>query len=245
MYNLPEHRHAYLMAVNHFDNIQKLHEHSVGSVRVMRPPAGMQRVHLEEKVFQVCSPTQAEAEQKLREFMIEQSTQFNHLLFCPKYLQCAKANPDIFDLATCIHVRYSTALVPPEEGRMNPPEVQTRPDKFAADLALMGVELQELPAGPRGRGCTLRFDIRTGQEIIIKSKTVFGELCDNSFLAYRSLLDALKKELEGFDATWCVGGVYNYPTSRKNDAGGMKYKATTVILPFSKKDTFSYDRFRN
>lgn len=241
MWKLPEHQHAYLMAVNHFDHIQKVHKHELFRTRMQ-----INRIvhNLEERVYQATADTQEGAEILVREHMIEQSKLFNYLFFRPCDLLIAKAKNDIHDCGVLIHVKYGTFRLPDENGRQQPPEVQTRPDKFAADLALMGTEVQEMPHGQRGRGCIVRLDAMTGEQLFIKSKTIFGEIAEDSIAAYRSLLEAVEKELEGFDATWAPGGVYNYPTNKKNSTGGVMYKATVVLLPFSKKDTIAYDRNR-
>lgn len=241
MWKLPEHQHAYLMAVNHFDHIQKVRQHEIFRTRVNIS----RQVHaLEERVYQATADTREGAEILVREHMIEQSKLFNYLFFRPCDLLIAKAKNDINDCGVHIHVTYGTLRLPAETGRDNPSNVETRPDKFAADLALMGVELQEMPYGLSGRGYIVRLDAMTGEQLFVKSKTVFGGLAEDSIAAYRSLLEAVEKELEGFDATWEVGGVYNYPTNKKNSTGGVMYRATVVLLPFSKKDTIEYDRNR-
>lgn len=238
MYKLPEHQHAYIMAVNHFDHIQKVRQHELFRTRVNIS----RQVHaLEERVFQATADTREGAEQLVREHMIEQSKLFNYLFFRPCDLRIGKTKNDINDCGVYIHITYGTLRLPEETGRQ-PTEVKTRPDKFAADLALMGTEVQEMPFGPNGRGCIVRLDAMTGEQIFIKSKSIFGEPAEDSIAAYRSLLEAVEKELEGYDATWEVGGVYNYPTNKKNSTGGVMYRATVVLLPFSKKDTIAYDR---
>lgn len=241
MWKLPEHQHAYLMAVNHFDHIQKVRQHELFRTRVNIK----RQVHsLEERVFNATADTREGAEQMVRDHMVEQSKLFNYLFFRPCDLLIAKAKNDIHDLGVHIHVKYGTFRLPEEMGHNYPPNVETRADKFAADLALMGVEVQEMPYGPRGRGNVVRLDVMTGEQIFIKSKTIFGEIAEDSIAAYRSLLETVEKELEGFDATWAPGGVYNYPTNKKNSTGGVMYRATVVLLPFSKKDTIAYDRNR-
>jgi hypothetical protein len=229
------------MAVNHFDHIQKVRQHEIFRTRVN---ISRQVHNLEERVFQATAETREGAEMLVREHMVDQSKLFNYLFFRPGDLLIAKAKRDIHDWGVHIHITYGTLRLPAETGRNNPSNVETRPDKFAADLALMGVEVQEMPSGPRGRGSIVRLDAMTGERVYVKSKSIFGEPSEDSIAAYRSLLEVVEKELEGFDATWEVGGVYNYPTNKKNSTGGVMYRATVVLLPFSKKDTIEYDRNR-